>query len=69
GDRGGFRGGRGGASRGFSSHIFWDSERIAIGHDEDIRKQFPGEPFAQKIDAYGCCIIPGNMRLELVFKC
>ena len=38
---------------------------VAIGTDDDIAREFEGIEVDQKIDATGCCILPG-MKYYLV---
>jgi predicted amidohydrolase YtcJ len=42
---------------------FYSEDIVAIGSDDDIARDFEGIEVDKKIDATGCCILPGEKRI------
>ncbi len=40
--------------------FFYSEDIVAIGTDDDIARAFEGIQVNKKIDASGCCILPGK---------
>ncbi len=56
-----------------SEHIyvvlfFYSEDIVAIGTDDDIARAFEGKEVNKKIDASGCCILPGEIEFEIYYK-
>ncbi len=45
--------------------FFYSEDIVAIGTDDDIAEKFEGMEVDKKIDASGCCILPGKNDIEI----
>lgn len=41
-------------------------EIVAIGTDDDVVRKFEGKEVNKKIDASGCCILPGKILFKFI---
>jgi hypothetical protein len=48
---------------------FYSEDIVAIGTDDDIARAFEGKKVDKRIDASGCCILPGKGEcFELIYS-
>jgi len=48
--------------------FFYSEDIVAIGTDDDIARAFEGKEVEKKIDASGCCILPGEIKFKICYK-
>jgi hypothetical protein len=48
--------------------FFYSEDIVAIGTDDDIAQAFEGMTVDKKIDASGCCILPGRIEFEIFYN-
>jgi hypothetical protein len=45
--------------------FLFSEDIVAIGTDDDIAREFAGIDVDKKIDASGCCILPGKNEVKI----